>query len=121
MTTELRFFKLEDRWFADVPGHTLAENEMVAGSDDFLNACDAGTGNVVIEMSDQPTGYDICHLKMLDHNQYGATYSVNVRHCEAKEGPWQSVDFGVQKLWICNVTHDVLGEHPRNIYIQKIK
>ena len=36
MTTTLRFFKLDNRWYADVPNHTLAENEMVAGSDDFL-------------------------------------------------------------------------------------
>ena len=50
MTTTLRFFKLDNRWYADVPNHTLAENEMVAGSDDFLNACDSCTGNVIIEM-----------------------------------------------------------------------
>ena len=66
-------------------------------------------------------GASICHLKMLDHNQYGATYSVNVRHCEVMEGPWQSFDPGVQKLWICNVTHDVFGEHPREIYIRGIR
>lgn len=83
MTTTLRFFKLDDRWYADVPNHTLHENEMVAGSDDFLNACDRGTGNVVIEMSD-------CQI-------------------------------GVPKLWICNVTHDVMGEHPRDIFIQSIQ
>lgn len=68
MNTTLRFFKLNNRWFADVPNHTLEENEMVAGSDDFLNACDSGSGNVEIEMSDCPTGREICHLKMLSHN-----------------------------------------------------
>lgn len=109
MTTTLRFFKLDDRWYVDVPNHTLAENEMVAGSDDFLNACDSGTGNVIIELSDCATGRDICHLRMLNHNQWGATYSVN------------GVDIGVPTLWICNVTHDVLGEHPRDIYIQSIR
>ena len=24
------------------------------------------------------------------------------------------------ELWICNVTHDVLGEHPESIYIHDI-
>ena len=24
------------------------------------------------------------------------------------------------ELWICNVTHDVLGEHPESIYIHEI-
>ena len=31
-----RFFKLDSRWYADVPGHTLAENEMVCGADSLL-------------------------------------------------------------------------------------
>ena len=93
MTTTLRFFKLDNRWYADVPNHTL----------------DSGTGNVIIEMANRPTGRDICHLRMLNHNQWGATYSVN------------GVDLGVPTLWICNVTHDVFGEHPRDIYIQSIR
>jgi hypothetical protein len=109
MNTILRFYKHNERWYADVPGHTMAENEMVAGSDDFLNACDAGTGNVVIDLSDEPTECDVCHLKMVNHNQFGATYEVG------------GSMFGVARLWICNVTHDVLGEHPRDIYIQEIR
>ena len=108
MTTTLRFFKLNDRWYADVPGHTLEENEMVYGSDDFLNACDKGSGNVIIEMSDRSSGKEICTLRMIEHDDCGATYSVN------------GVDLGVPVLWICNVTHDVLGEHPEVIYINAI-
>ncbi len=61
MIKTIRFFRLDNDykagWYADVPNHTLAENEMVAGS---------------------------------------------------------------YELWICNVTHDVLGEHPRSIYIHAI-
>ena len=108
-TKTLRFFKLDNRWYADIPGHTLAENEMVAGSDDFLNACDGGNGKVMIEMSDCPTGIDICRLRMINHNQWGATYSVN------------GSNLGVSTLWICNVTHDVFGEHPKHIFIQSIR
>lgn len=109
MITTLRFFKLDSRWYADVPNHTLAENEMVAGSDDFLNACDNGSGEVVMELSLEPTGRELCHLKMTSHNQWGATYSVN------------GGGFGVDTLWICNVTHDVLGEHPKDIYVQSVR
>lgn len=69
---------------------------MVAGLDDLLNACDSWTGNVLIVISAAPTRRDICHLRMLNHNQWGATYSVN------------GVDLGVPTLWICDVTHDVL-------------
>ena len=63
----------------------------------------------VPNQSHSPTGRDICHLRMLNHNQWGATYSVN------------GVNLGVQTLWICNVTHDVLGGHPKDIYIQSIR
>ena len=31
-----RFFKLNSRWYADVPNHTLEENEMVCGADTLL-------------------------------------------------------------------------------------
>ena len=32
----LRFFKENDKWYADVPDHTLEDNEMVFGSDILL-------------------------------------------------------------------------------------
>ena len=48
MTKTIRFFKIAagpDRgWYADVPGHTLAENQMVSGSDVFLEVVDYMTG-----------------------------------------------------------------------------
>ena len=40
MEKTIRFFKINDGvnagWYADVPGHTLEENQMVSGSDTFL-------------------------------------------------------------------------------------
>lgn len=49
MIRTIRFFKInegpEAGWYADVPNHTLAENEMVAGSDTFLEAVDQKTDN----------------------------------------------------------------------------
>ena len=30
METKLRFFKQDNKWYADVPNHTFDENEMVA-------------------------------------------------------------------------------------------
>mgnify|MGYP003291295263 CR=1 FL=1 len=47
---------------------------------------------------------------MTAHNQWGATYAVT--------GPLaQANDAEGFKVWICNVTHDVMGEHPKAIYI----
>ena len=105
-------------WYADVPNHTLEENEMVSGSDTFLeeiNSLRGGHDEVFITVSDDNTaGSFIAKLIMKAHNQWGATYILT--------GPMaQQYDAVGFELWICNVTHDVLGEHPRSIYIHEIK
>jgi len=124
MKTTNRFFRINEGidagWYADVPGHTLAENQMVAGSDTFLEEVDkilGGRGEVTITVSDtcdvlaKPF---LAKLSMISHNQWGATYVLG--------GPlakqYEAEGF---RLWICNVTHDVLGEHPRCIYIYDIR
>ena len=122
MLKTIRFFKinegLEAGWYADVPNHTLAENEMVAGSDTFLEEVDKMTdkdGEVHITCSDNnEAGSFMAKLLMKNHNQFGATYILT--------GPLAEKHDAVgYELWICNVTHDVLGEHPRSIYIHEIK
>ncbi len=122
MQKTVRFFKIsvgpQMGWYADVPNHTLEENEMVSGSDIFLegvNALKGGPGEVFITVSDDNTdGTFIAKLIMKAHNQWGATYILT--------GPMaQQYDAVGFELWICNVTHDVLGEHPRSIYIHDIR
>ena len=122
MIRTIRFFKInegpEAGWYADVPNHTLAENEMVAGSDTFLEAVDQKTdndGEVHITCSDNnETGSFLAKLLIKNHNQFGATYIL--------AGPMAEKHDAVgYELWICNVTHDVLGEHPKSIYIHEIK
>ena len=122
MQKTVRFFKIsagpQKGWYADVPNHTLEENEMVSGSDTFLeevNALKGGRDEVFITVSDDNTaGSFIAKLIMKAHNQWGATYILT--------GPMaQQYDAVGFELWICNVTHDVLGEHPRSIYIHEIK
>ena len=98
--------------------YTLAENEMVAGSDTFLEEVDQMTdkdGEVHITCSDNnEAGIFMAKLLMKNHNQFGATYILT--------GPMAEKHDAVgYELWICNVTHDVLGEHPRSIYIHDIK
>ena len=122
MLKTIRFFKIhegpEAGWYADVPNHTLAENEMVAGSDTFLEEVDKMTdndGEVNITCSDN-NAYDcfLAKLLMKNHTQFGATYILT--------GPMaEKYDAVGYELWICNVTHDVLGEHPKSIYIHDIK
>lgn len=87
---------------------------MVSGSDVFLEEVNniLGRNNeVTLTLSDNnEPGEFLAKLVMKSHNQWGATYILS--------GPlavqYDAVGF---ELWICNVTHDVLGEHPRSIYI----
>lgn len=122
MKKTVRFYKINEGpqmgWYADVPHHTLEENEMVSGSDIFLeevNTILGGHNEVHLTVSDDNSGSSFrAKLIMKAHNQWGATYILT--------GPlaqqYNAVGF---ELWICNVTHDVLGEHPKSIYIHDIR
>lgn len=107
---KLRFYKENDCWYADVPGHTQEENEMVSGSDDFLDYISDGKSEVILHVSKVPTTFSrfaYATLFMLKHNEAGATYQIVS----------DDDNINAQTLWICNVTHDVLGEHPSYIFV----
>lgn len=106
MVRDIRFFKQDGRWYADVPGHSLEDNEMVFGADTALETLSEGGNEVTITVSDTPDPKCIIHFKMKEHDDYGATYT--------------ETDTG-SEIWICNVTHDVFGEHPEDLYILEIK
>ena len=115
---KLRFFKQGDKWYADVPNHTLEDNEMVYGSDVLLENLSHGNDEVVLNISLVEVPDYLLKLDMREHDDDGAYYIVSgplfnqyvesntVNYCE---------DYNV--AWICNVTHDVFGEHPKEIYI----
>ena len=109
---ELRFYRSGTEWFADVPQHTKAENQMVAGADTLLEKVSGGAGEVfVVLSSDIPNpGEWKLHLHLVEHDKYGATYKVKTAGQE-----------GTQLAWLCNVMHTVFGgEHPTDIYIHSI-
>ena len=124
MEKTIRFFKINEGikagWYADVPGHTLEENQMVSGSDTFLEEVDSilgGRGEVTVTVADsldENTTPYMAKLNMHSHNQWGATYVLTGPVAEQ----YGAVGF---EMWICNVTHDVLGEHTKAIYILDIK
>lgn len=106
----LRFYKKNNRWYADVPGHTEEENEMVCGADTFLDYVSKGKSEITINIQTTPS----CHSRyayatcfVLKHNSEGATYQI-VSGDDSIDG---------HTVWICNVTHDVLGEHPSYFFI----
>ena len=100
---EIRFYRSGTEWFADVPQHTKAENQMVAGAD---------THEVFVVLSSDIPNPDEwkLHLHIVEHDKFGATYKVKAAGQE-----------GVQIAWLCNVMHTVFGgEHPTDIYIHSI-
>ena len=108
----LRFYRQGTEWFADVAGHTQAQNQMVAGADTLLDVMSDGGSEVKVVLSadlDNPDEW-ILHLHLVEHDKFGATYRVK----RAKGG-------GSSLAWLCNVTHDVFGgEHPEDIYVHSI-
>lgn len=117
---DIRFFKQNHSWYADVPNHTLAENLMVAGADALIESVSNGNTEVMVGVAwpNYPGKDWLFRLSRTSHNQHGATYDVT---------PSKAVKLlsgaGLipPKAWICNVTHDVLGEHPESIYILSVK
>ena len=108
----LRFYKQGEEWFADVDGHTQAQNQMVAGADTLLDSvANGGTEVTAVLSSDmEHPGKWIIHLHLVEHDRYGATYRVKLA---------QTGDTSL--AWLCNVTHDVFGgEHPTDIYIHSL-
>ena len=108
----LRFYKHGMEWFADVDGHTQAQNRMVAGADTLLDAISDGGSEVNVTLSadlDDP-GEWMIRLHLVEHDKFGATYRVT-----------HAKDEGSSLAWLCNVTHDVFGgEHPQDIYVHSI-
>ena len=102
MKREIKFFKKNGNWYADIPNHTLDENEMVMGSDILLESFSEGHDELIIYISDKYIEEYILSLTMIQHDDDGAFYKIDKRDDE---------------IWICNVTHDVFGEHPEKLYI----
>lgn len=99
------FYKKDMRWYADVPNHTEEENEMVCGADTMLEMLADGADKVglLITFKPLPDSKPLCFY-MKEHDDDGAWYYVTGNEKEYGE------------VWICNVTHDVLGEHPQEFY-----
>ena len=109
MKTEVRFYKENGNWYADIPNHTKEENEMVMGSDVALDYLAQDKNEVTLTLSDDDTYEYIVHFSRAEHDDDGAYYQVF--------GNYDLLD----QIWVCNVTHDIFGEHPENLYILKVK
>ena len=114
----IAFYKDGNEWFADVPEHSREDNQMVAGADTFLDLLsrkllDNGFVVAMNVSDDNETGNYIIKLVRKSHDDDGATYVVTGR---------LATNLGVlgEEIWLCNVMHTVMGEHPESIYIHSI-
>lgn len=108
---ELLFYKDGRCWYADVEGHTQAQNLMVAGADKIIEGFSGGKPGVMVKVSadcDKPKPYKV-RLRRIEHDPFGAAYLAFIK---GKTLP--------RPAWLCNVTHTVFGEHPKRIYIHEI-
>ena len=126
METKLRFFKRDKKWYADVPNHTLEENEMIMGSDTALDLMSDNKDEIVLTLSDEDDEHSILTMTMKEHDSEGAYYTLSgflynkfLDLFALDSSPLRS-DI-TNEIWICNVTHDVFGCHPKNIYLLKIE
>ena len=126
METKLRFFKRDKKWYADVPNHTLEENEMIMGSDTALDLMADNKDEIVLTLSDEDDKHSILTMTMKEHDSEGAYYTLSgflynkFLDLFALDSSTLPSDI-TNEIWICNVTHDVFGSHPKNIYLLKIE
>ena len=116
MEKVVKFFKQDDKWYADIPNHTLEENEMVMGADIALEYLAEGRTELFITLADEYPGWNVpFELKRKDHDNEGAYYTVSgllfMDFIEKLQNMslWGRFE---PEVWICNVTHDVFGDHP---------
>ena len=108
MKTTVRFFKQNRKWYADIPNHTLEENEMVCGADELLDyICFHILKEITLEITTEQISNFLVHLIKKEQDEFGCTYKVD-------GNPFMQLS---DEIWICNVTLDVFGEFPEHLYI----
>ena len=112
METKLRFFKQDKKWYADVPEHTLEENEMVMGSDTALDLLSDNKDEIVLTLSDEDEKHSILTMTMKEHDSEGAYYTLSGflynKFLDLFASYPSILPFDItNEIWICNVTHDV--------------
>ncbi len=105
---ELTFEKWEDgRWFVVFPDYDGDQKdlEMVDGADTLLDYLTTDGMYVNLEVSSEEQK-DWNSLHLFVHDEIGGTYTVS------------GIDDFKEDVWLCNVMHNVFGEHPEIIYFK---
>ena len=118
----LQFERWEDgRWFIVLPltdGLIQDDLEMVCGADTLLDCINNGSDIVSIAVATENTpnlskeGWD-AHCNLIEHDEFGGTYTICTDN--ANDIPLDN------HFWLCNVTHNIFGEHPNEIYFKIVE
>ncbi len=103
---ELTFEKWENgKWFVVMPEYDGDQEdlEMVDGADDLLDFLTTDGLYVSIKFTEEDNPDYPFILELVAHDDIGGTYHV-------KDLPGFDKD-----IWLCNVVHEVFGEHPEFI------
>ena len=114
----LSFYKKRTCWYAEVPEHTEAQNQMVSGADMMCETMACGHKRVTIDFlygeEYKPSSVKcLACLDKIGQTAYGATYRLS-----SESGGVPLPD----TAWLCNVTKTVCGgNHPTHIYITDVR
>ena len=111
MQKEIRFFRQDNKWYADIPEHSLEESEMVAGADVALEIISMYRNEITLSITTDNPDKFLMHLVKDKEDELGCTYKI-VK---------SSVEFPWDPVWLCGVTLDVFGNFPKDIYIVELK
>ena len=108
------FYKKNNNWYADIEGHTEKENIMVGEACTILDTLSeevCTSENPCLMLSVVNTYEPVAYLssKRRSHNGYGATYDVI-----------NSENHNFKEFWLCNVTHSVFKDHPKELSVVAI-
>ena len=105
MTKILKFIKLSERWFVDIPWKGSVDDlQMVSGADTLIESLSDDNSTLVVEISTEPIESEY-KLKLSHDDEFGAYYKVWTFEMK-------------NEIWLCNVTKHVFGEFPKELYIK---
>lgn len=113
------FEKTNDgKWFVVLPKYDGEHEdlEMVFGANTLLDKISKGNDNVSIDvMTEKPKHCNYISGLLINHDDDGGTYLMDTLDEVLEENT--SLD---NTFWLCNVTHFIFGEHPKQIYFKVI-
>lgn len=106
---KLRFIKLSNKWFVDIPWEgDVNDLQMVSGSDSLLDILSEGEFYVMLEiLTNDENDNSFLKLSKSNEDEFGCFYS-----CYSYEFKGD--------IWLCNVTKHLFNEFPNEFYVRKI-